>query len=181
MTPPESGSVSRVTLAVPPKSPVSTAFFRVGGARLSPPRLMRTASSVPRAGQGLRPVIGTLSRLKLVYGVVGIDGLYGPRGGSLSSPMIAPTPGTIAADLLAQAEHGSGASAILITTSSRGTKRFRNPKAILNLWNAVTLSWNPLEKRGIIAVAIDYALELANLYAPEHLCLVVKERRLLYR
>ena len=34
-----------------------------------------------------------------------------------------------------------------------------------------------LEKRGMIAVvdSIDYALELANLYAPEHLCLVVKD------
>ena len=53
---------------------------------------------------------------KMVFGTVGIDGLYGPSEVIIIADDTA-NAGLCAADLLAQAEHGSLASAILITTS----------------------------------------------------------------
>src|SRR5215216_6695807 len=53
---------------------------------------------------------------KLVFGVVGIDSIAGPTEVVIVADETA-RPDFIAADLLAQAEHGEDASAILITTS----------------------------------------------------------------
>jgi histidinol dehydrogenase len=53
---------------------------------------------------------------KLVFGVVGIDAIAGPTEVVIIADDTA-RPDFIAADLLAQAEHGEDASAILITTS----------------------------------------------------------------
>ena len=55
---------------------------------------------------------------KMVYGTVGIDGLYGPSEVVIIADETA-NPVYVAADLLAQAEHGSMASAVMITTSKK--------------------------------------------------------------
>jgi histidinol dehydrogenase len=177
MTPPgKSGSVPPVTLAAARIAGVDR-VFSVGGAQAIAALAYGTAS-VPRVDKVCGPgnVYVTLAK-KMVFGVVGIDGLYGPSEVIIIADATA-KPEYIAADLLAQAEHGSLPSAILITTSRKladtVNKEIKKQLMTLERRNIILES---LEKRGMIAVVtdIDEALELANLYAPEHLCLVVKD------
>jgi histidinol dehydrogenase len=82
-----------------------------------------------------------------------------------------------AADLLAQAEHDPLASAILITTSPwLAGEVNREVEQQLNDLPRQAIAAESLENNGMIIVVtdIDEAIELANLYAPEHLCLVVE-------
>ncbi len=114
---------------------------------------------------------------KMVYGAVGIDGLYGPSEVVIVADGSA-SPAYCAADLLAQAEHGSGASAILITSSrSLADNVIKEIDAQLGTLRRQAIIGKALEGRGLIAVVQNTreAIELANFYAPEHLCLVVKD------
>jgi histidinol dehydrogenase len=112
---------------------------------------------------------------KMVYGAVDIDGLQGPSEVLIIADETA-DPKYCAADLLAQAEHDPLASAILITTSWRladavNREVGQQAKGLPRL-AVITES---LENRGMIVVVttVDEAIELANLYAPEHLSLMV--------
>jgi len=81
-----------------------------------------------------------------------------------------------AADLLAQAEHDPLASAILLTTSRRvADKVSQEIERQLENLPRQAIAAESLENRGMIIVvaSVDEALELANLYAPEHLCLMI--------
>jgi histidinol dehydrogenase len=112
----------------------------------------------------------------MVYGAVGIDGLFGPSEVVIITDETA-NPAYIAADLLAQAEHGSMASAIMITTSKAMADKV-NDELDKQLKDSTRreITAETLEKRGLIALvnSIDEAIGLSNLYAPEHLCLVCK-------
>ncbi len=112
---------------------------------------------------------------KLVYGTVDIDGLQGPSEVLIIADETA-NPKYCAADLLAQAEHDPLASAILITTSSRLAEEVNQEiEQQLQGLNRQAVATESLENRGKIVVVtnVDEAIELANLYAPEHLCLMV--------
>ena len=114
---------------------------------------------------------------KLVYGAVDIDGLQGPSEILIIADETA-NPKYCAADLLAQAEHDPSASAILITTSRRLAEEVnREVEQQLPDLSRREIAAGSLSKRGKIAVvdSIDEAIELANLYAPEHLSLMVTE------
>jgi histidinol dehydrogenase len=114
---------------------------------------------------------------KLVYGDVGIDGLYGPTETLLIADEAA-DPRLVAADLLAQAEHDPLATALLITPSARLAE---------SVQEEVGRRLAPLERREIIEESLagqgailvvddlEDALALANEYAPEHLCLLVSD------
>jgi histidinol dehydrogenase len=112
-----------------------------------------------------------------VFGVVGIDGLAGPTETVVIADGEA-DPKWVAADLLAQAEHDVLAAAILLTPSRELAQKVQVEVA------------RQMEQRGradVIAAALenrcgvvltrdlDEAVELANRYAPEHLCLAVRE------
>jgi histidinol dehydrogenase len=105
--------------------------------------------------------------------VVGIDGLQGPSEVLIIADETA-SPEYCAADLLAQAEHDALASAILVTTSRRLANEV-NAEIGRQLEDLPrkTIAAKSLE-HGVIAVVsnMDEAIELANLYAPEHLCLI---------
>ncbi len=112
-----------------------------------------------------------------VFGVVGIDGLAGPT----ETMVIADdnsTPAWVAADLLAQAEHDVLASAILLTPSRKLADAVQSEVAhrVETLPRADILAQS-LENRSGIVITRDIfeAAELANAYAPEHLCLSVAE------
>ena len=112
---------------------------------------------------------------KLVYGVVDIDGLQGPTEVMVIADGKA-NPGYCAADLLAQAEHDPLASATLITTSrSLAEEVNRDVTRQLASLERREIAAESLENRGTIAVvgSIEEAIRLANLYAPEHLSLMV--------
>jgi histidinol dehydrogenase len=111
----------------------------------------------------------------MVYGVVGIDGLQGPSEVLIIADKTA-EPAYCAADLLAQAEHDPLASAILVTTSLRLAEEVNQEVGRqLKTQLRKTITAKALKSQGIIAVvaSLDEAIELANLYAPEHLCLMV--------
>jgi histidinol dehydrogenase len=116
---------------------------------------------------------------KLLYGVVGIDGLYGPSEVLIIADNTA-NPAYCAADLLAQAEHGTLSAAILVTTSkSLASKVEHEIQQQLEKLPRREITLESLENNGLIAVvdSIDEAIELANLYAPEHALLMIEEAK----
>jgi histidinol dehydrogenase len=176
VTPPDkSGSVSPVTMAAAKIAGVDR-VFSIGGAQAIAALAYGTAS-VPRVDKVCGPgnIYVTLAK-KQVFGDVGIDGLYGPSEVVIIADATADAE-YVAADLLAQAEHGNLPSAILLTTSrsvaNAVSREIDKQLATLERRNIIAES---LEKRGVIAVvnSVNQAVSLANLYAPEHLCLVVK-------
>jgi histidinol dehydrogenase len=120
----------------------------------------------------------TVLAMRAVYGTVGIVSLPGPTETLVIADDSA-NPSFVAADLLAQAEHVE-AEPVLVSLSrdlihrtleeiERQTTRLPEPN---QTW--ARSSW---QSRGKIVLANDLpeALELANHYAPEHLCLLIRE------
>lgn len=173
-TPPQAdGTVSPVTLAAADIAGVDR-IFNIGGAQAIAALACGT-ESIPRVDKVCGPgnIFVVLAK-KLVYGMVGIDGLHGPSEVLIIADETA-NPEYCAADLLAQAEHDPLASAILVTTSSQLAEAVNQElKKQLAQLPRRDIAAQSLE-RGIMAVvaSMDEALELANLYAPEHLCLMV--------
>lgn len=176
VTPPrKNGRISPVTLAAAKIAKVDR-VFAVGGAQAIA-ALAYGTESVPAVDKICGPgnIYVTLSK-KMVYGTVGVDGLYGPSEVVIIADAAA-NPAFVAADLLAQAEHGSLASAVLITTSPKIADAVNQELAQqLAALSRRDIAAESLEKRGLIAIVatVDEAVALSNLYAPEHLCLVVK-------
>ncbi len=150
-------------------------IFSVGGAQAIAALAFGT-KSIPKVDKICGPgnIFVVLAK-KIVYGVVGIDGLQGPS----EVLVIADETANLrycAADLLAQAEHDPLASAILITTSRRLADEINQEieQQLKNLPRQA-IAAESLNNRGKIIVVngVDEAIELANLYAPEHLCLMV--------
>ncbi len=174
-------SPPRLNGTVPPPTLVAAdiaqvdRFFGVGGAQAIAALAFGT-ESIPRVDKICGPgnIFVVLAK-KLVYGVVDIDGLQGPSEVLIIADETA-NPKYCAADLLAQAEHDPLASAILITTSPRLAEEVNQEvEQQLQHLNRQAIAAESLENRGKIVVVtnVDEAIELANLYAPEHLCLVV--------
>ncbi len=134
--------------------------------------------SVPRVDKvvGAGGLFVTLAK-KLVYGDVGIDGLYGPTETLLIADDVA-DPAVVAADLLAQAEHDPLATALLITPSVRLAEavRVEVEGQLLSLARREIIEASLAGQGAILVVDdLDQALVLANEYAPEHLCLLVAD------
>ncbi len=112
---------------------------------------------------------------KKLYGTVGLDGVFGPSE-TLVIADAAAEPELVAADVLAGAEHDELATAVLISTSeelaSKVGAELQSQMGGLERGDVARAS---LEARGGIAVVdtLDQAVELANEFAPEHLCLHV--------
>ncbi|MFC1903390.1 histidinol dehydrogenase [Chloroflexota bacterium] len=189
VVPAKVAGVKEVILATPPgangKIPPATMVaadiagvdrvFGIGGAQ-AVAALAYGTESVPKVGKICGPgnIFVVLAK-KLVYGAVDIDGLQGPSEVLVVADETA-NPVYCAADLLAQAEHDALASVVLITTSSKLADEVnREVKKQLEGLSRRKLIMKSLNRGIIVIVAsIGEALELANLYAPEHLCLMVK-------
>ena len=175
VTPPGlNGAVPPPTLVAADMAEVDR-IFCVGGAQAIAALAFGT-ESIPRVDKICGPgnIFVVLAK-KLVYGVVDIDGLQGPSEVLIIADETA-NPEYCAADLLAQAEHDPLASAILITTSRwLADEVSREVEQQLQGLERQTIAAESLENSGMIVVVttVDEAIELANLYAPEHLCLVV--------
>lgn len=112
-----------------------------------------------------------------VFGHVGIDGLAGPTETLIIADETA-RPDWLAADLLAQAEHDPRASALLLTPSRTLADAVvgRMEQQIADLSRREIIYQSLAERGGIILVEdLAAAAELADRYAPEHLCLSVAE------
>ena len=151
--------------------------FCIGGAQAVAAMAYGT-ESVPRVDIICGPgnIFVTLAK-KLVYGDVGIDGLYGPTetvviGDSTSNPTLC------AVDMLAQAEHDALARPVLITTSERLADAVdAEITARLERLDRKAIARASTQEQGCIALveSMDDALKLANEFAPEHLCLMMDD------
>jgi len=175
VTPPRlNGGIPLPTLVAADMAEVDR-IFCVGGAQAIAALAFGT-ESIPKVDKICGPGnVFVVMAKKLVYGVVDIDGLQGPSEVLIVADETA-SPRYCALDLVAQAEHDPLASAILITTSHRlANEVAKEVEQQLKGLERQAIAAESLENRGMIVVVtnIDEAIELANLYAPEHLSLMV--------
>lgn len=112
-----------------------------------------------------------------VYGLVDIDGLPGPTETLIIADEAA-NARLVAADLLAQAEHDILASAILITPSRPLAEAVQAEigRQLESLERAEIIAGSLQNQGGaVLCAGLDEAVDLSNLYAPEHLCLHVAD------
>jgi histidinol dehydrogenase len=151
-------------------------IFKIGGAQAIAALAFGT-QSVPRVDKICGPgnIFVTLAK-KMVYGTVDIDGLEGPSEIVILADEKA-DPDLCAADLLAQAEHDPLASVILITTSAELADRVDKE---------IEIQLGKLKRRSTAGTAIGagmlvlvddmaQAVELVNLFAPEHLSIMASD------
>jgi histidinol dehydrogenase len=190
VVPAQVAGVDRIVIATPPQtlqeSPAVAAAlvelgvteaYAVGGAQAIAALAFGT-ETVPRVdkitGPGNRYVAAAK---KLVFGVVGIDSIAGPSEVVVVADDTARA-SFVASDLLAQAEHGDDASAILITTSETLAREVAVEVAKqarkLQRSNVFTTS---LENYGAIIVVdqMEEACALASDLAPEHLEIIARD------
>jgi histidinol dehydrogenase len=157
-------------------------IFKVGGAQAIAALAFGT-QSIPRVDKICGPgnIFVTLAK-KMVYGMVDIDGLEGPSEIVIVADGKA-RPALCAADLLAQAEHDPLSLVVLITTSADLAERVDKE---------IEVQLGKLKRRPIIKKAIDagalvtvddmsQAVELVNLFAPEHLSIMASNGSALVR
>ncbi|HEX7004483.1 MAG TPA: histidinol dehydrogenase [Trueperaceae bacterium] len=175
-TPPgRGGSVPAEVLVAARRAGVEN-VFRIGGAQAIAAMAYGT-ESVPRVdkvvGPGNRWVV--LAK-QAVYGAVGIEALPGPTETLVLADGSASVR-HVASDLLAQAEH-AGAQPVLVTTSRELAEALPGAleEALARLPTAGAAR-ESLEERGYLVLVDDLqeAMEVANAYAPEHLCLLVDD------
>ncbi len=156
------------------------AVYQIGGAQ-AVAALAYGTGTVPRVDKIVGPGNAWVQAAKkLVYGTVDIDGVAGPSEVLVIADSTA-DPAFVAADLIAQAEHGSGDECAVLLTTSR-------PLALaVQAELARQLKLLPrhrdvervLKRRGAIVVVRDMeeAVRLADEVAPEHLELIVDGAR----
>ena len=173
---PDSGFVNPVILAACAIAG-ATEVLRVGGAQAIA-ALAYGTESIRLVDKIVGPgnIYVTLAK-KLVFGTVGIDGLAGPTETVVVADEAA-NPAWVAADLLAQAEHDVLASAILLTPSEPLARAVQAEVArqIEALPRAGIIVQTFDRNSGIVLTAdVAEAVRLADRYAPEHLCLAVRD------
>lgn len=150
--------------------------YRAGGAQ-GIAALAYGTETIPRVDKICGPgnIFVTLAKRE-VFGVTGIDALYGPTETMVLADDSA-DPVLCAADLIAQAEHDEIASPILLTTSVRMAERVAEEveRQLQTLERAATARAAFANRGGaVVADSLDEAFDLANEYAPEHLCLLIE-------
>jgi histidinol dehydrogenase len=170
------GTVSPLILAAAKIAGIDH-VYKVGGAQAIGAMAYGTAS-IPAVDKIVGPgnIFVVLAKRR-VYGEVDIDQLPGPTETLLIADDSA-RPDLCAADLLAQAEHDPLASAILLTTSADLARKVEDQlHEQLPLLERAAIASDSLATNGAIAIVpnLDTAFEIANGYAPEHLCLLVQD------
>ncbi|HKG58582.1 MAG TPA: histidinol dehydrogenase [Pyrinomonadaceae bacterium] len=190
VVPAQVAGVERIVVTTPPRtfseSPAVAAallelnvteVYAVGGAQAIAALAFGT-ETVPRVdkitGPGNKYVAAAK---KIVFGVVGIDAIAGPTEVVIVADETARAD-FIAADLLAQAEHGEDASAVLITNSELLAR---------DVTEEVTRQVESLPRREIVEASLrdygaivlvetlDEACALVNELAPEHVEIVTSD------
>jgi histidinol dehydrogenase len=151
--------------------------YQIGGAQAIAAMAFGT-ETVPKVDKivGAGNLFVTLAKQQ-VYGIVGLDGLYGPTETMVIADHTA-NPIWVAADLLAQAEHDVIATAILLTPDRALAEAVQNQVAsqLETLSRADTAAQSLTNRGGVVITPdLETAVELSNAYAPEHLCLSVAE------
>ena len=176
-TPPgRNGTVAPAVLAAAAVAGADT-VYRMGGAQAIAAMAYGT-ETIPCVDKIVGPgnIFVTLAK-RQVYGIVDIDQLAGPTETLLIADEAA-NPAFVAADLLAQAEHDTMATSMLITPSTTLALAVQHAvdEQLSELERAPVIRSSLEQNGGIVLVSsLDEAVELANAYAPEHLCLLVSD------
>ena len=180
-TPPDqSGGISTFLRAaiheVADHHSVDCRVFKIGGAQAIAAMAYGT-ETVPKCDVIVGPGNAYVNAAKkLVYGEVGIDMLAGPSEVAIVADEGA-NPAFVAADLLAQTEHGHDNKGVLFCHSSA---------MLENCKNELTRQRETLSRQEILAAteanlifvktnSVEESLALSNVLAPEHLELMVRE------
>jgi histidinol dehydrogenase len=158
----------------------ATEVYRVGGAQAIGMMAYGTASC-----RKVRKIVGpgntyVTAAKKLVYGQVALDLVAGPSEVAVLADDTA-SARFVAADLLSQAEHGSGWEKAMLATPS--AKLARDVQAELAS-QSLTLRRRPTVEKvmagGMLLVVVnnlDDGMALCNRFAPEHLEIITREPR----
>lgn len=171
----QDGSVPPVKLVAADIAGVD-GVFKAGGAQGIAAFAYGT-ETIPRVDKIAGPggLFVTIAK-RQVFGDVGVDNVYGPTETVIIADESAQAE-LVAADLIAQAEHDALASPILLTPSHYLADNVAAAieRQLAKLERA-KVARAAFETRGgcILVNDIDHAIELANFYAPEHLCLCVE-------
>ncbi|MEO9298983.1 histidinol dehydrogenase [Devosia alba] len=154
-----------------------TEIYRIGGAQAVAALAYGTAS-IARVDKVVGPGNAYVATAKRqVFGQVGIDMIAGPSEVLVIADGSA-NPAWVAADLIAQAEHGAGAQSILVTTekglADTVAAEVDRQLALLPKQEIARQGWD--EFGAIITVAsLDEAALLANRIASEHVELAIND------
>ena len=156
---------------------VNIRLFKMGGAQAIGAMAFGT-EQVPKVEKIVGPgnIYVNLAK-KEVYGIVGIDGIYGPTEAMIIGDETA-NPSLIASDLVAQAEHDSLAIPILVTSAQNliSDVKAELKKQIMNMEQS-TIVKKSIEGNGAIILtnSIEESIQISNEFAPEHLSLMVED------
>jgi histidinol dehydrogenase len=170
------GEVSDVLLAAARVANID-AVYRVGGAQAIAGLAFGT-ESLPRVDKIVGPgnLFVVLAK-RMVFGEVGIEALPGPTECLVVADDSA-NPDWVAADLLAQAEHDPLACSLLITPDVALADAVDAAVAeqVQTLPRRAIVEESLANRGGIVETRdLDEAIDLANAFAGEHLCLAVRD------
>ncbi len=173
VTPPGAdGTVPDVILAAAAIAKVDE-LYMVGGAQAIGALTFGT-ESIKRVDKIVGPgsLWVTLAK-RQVYGIVGIDGLYGPTETVVVADETA-NPAWVAADMLAQAEHDVLATAILFTSSPKIAEavQVEMGRQLEERGRADIIAQSLADHGGIVVTeSMEEACALASDFAAEHTCI----------
>jgi histidinol dehydrogenase len=190
VVPAQVAQVERIVVTTPPRTlaenPAVAAallelnvseIYAVGGAQAIAALAFGT-KTIPRVdkitGPGNKYVAAAK---KLLFGVVGIDAIAGPSEIVIVADQTARAE-FVAADLLAQAEHGEDASAVLITNQPALAERVSEELELqLESLPRREIAQSSLQNYGAIVMVddLDEACEIVNELAPEHVEIVTTD------
>jgi histidinol dehydrogenase len=154
-----------------------TEIYRVGGAQAVGALAYGTETIAP-----VSKIVGpgnayVAAAKRQVFGTVGIDMIAGPSEVLVIADSSA-NPAWVAADLLAQAEHGGGAQSILVTTdatlATAVEREVDRQLSVLPREQIARDGWNEFGAI-ITVVSLADAVELANRIASEHVELALDD------
>ena len=176
VVPTPNGQISSAILLAAQISGV-TEIYRIGGAQAVAALAYGTAS-IPKVDKVIGPGNAYVAAAKRqVFGQVGIDMIAGPSEVLVIADYSA-NPAWVAADLIAQAEHGAGAQSILVTSEPRLADAVEaEVDRQLSLLPKETIAREGWDEFGaiIIVASLAEAADLANRIASEHVELAVDD------
>ena len=175
------GEINQAVLAAASVAGI-TEIYRIGGAQAVAALAFGTETIAP-----VFKIVGpgnafVAEAKRQVFGTVGIDMIAGPSEVLVIADRTAEA-GWVAADLLAQAEHGMGAQSILLTDSPELAAAVeREVESQLDRLRAPAVAREGWEKHGavILVDTMDQAVDIANIIASEHVELAVDDPQALW-
>ena len=180
-TPPRSDGTADPAVLVAASRAGIADIYKIGGAQAIAAMAYGTAT-VPKVqkicGPGNAWVTCAKTLVSSQPGGAAIDMPAGPSEVLVVADADA-DPGFVAADLLSQAEHGADSQVMLVTTSARLAEDVleQTEQQLATLSRAGIARESLANSRIIVVDDVQSAIEVSNLYAPEHLILQIDEPR----